>query len=328
MKILLVDRGLPIPALKYGGTERVIWSLGKELVKLGHEITYLVPKGSKCSFAKILEYIPEKCIKDQIPKEIDIVHFNFPVKEKIDVVNVTTLHGYLKDDLLDINTIFISEKHAERHNGNYYIHHGLDWDEYKDYSNQTKNYYHFLGKANWKVKNSVKAIDIAIKANEEIHILGGTKYNFRNFKRNFKNILNSRVFYHGMVGGNEKFKLMNESKGLIFPVRWHEPFGLAIIESLYYGCPVFGSKYGSLPEIISSDVGFLSNETDEIINALKTNNFSSKLCNEYVVDIFNSRKMAEKYLKAYEVVLNGRTLNKKIPKQINTEGAFDLLPFY
>jgi len=48
-----VNTGL-IPVKLYGGTERVIYSLGKELVKLGHDVTYLVKEGSYCNFAKVL----------------------------------------------------------------------------------------------------------------------------------------------------------------------------------------------------------------------------------------------------------------------------------
>ena len=67
-----------------------------------------------------------------------------------------------------------------------------------------------------------------------------------------------------MVGGNKKNRLLQHSKGLIFPVKWDEPFGLAITESLYCGCPVFGTPYGSLPELVPSDVGFLAEDMNDI----------------------------------------------------------------
>ncbi|MEF9931013.1 MAG: glycosyltransferase, partial [Bacteroidales bacterium] len=54
-----------------------------------------------------------------------------------------------------------------------------------------------------------------------------------------------------MIGGEQKLNILKESKGLIFPVIWNEPFGLAITESLYCGAPVFGTPYGSLPELIT-----------------------------------------------------------------------------
>ena len=44
MHVLLVNT-TPIPVYAYGGTERVIWDLGKSLVKLGHKVSYLVPQG-------------------------------------------------------------------------------------------------------------------------------------------------------------------------------------------------------------------------------------------------------------------------------------------
>ncbi len=52
MHILIVN-GTPIPALRYGGTERVIWDLGKALVAAGHRVSYLVPAGSSCPFAPV-----------------------------------------------------------------------------------------------------------------------------------------------------------------------------------------------------------------------------------------------------------------------------------
>ena len=60
-----------------------------------------------------------------------------------------------------------------------------------------------------------------------------------------------------MVGGTNKTKLLNQSKGLLFPVRWHEPFGLAILESLHYGCPVFGTPRGSCLKLVPMNRDFI-----------------------------------------------------------------------
>ena len=38
MRILMVSR-TKIPVFAYGGTERVIWDLGRALTTLGHEVT-------------------------------------------------------------------------------------------------------------------------------------------------------------------------------------------------------------------------------------------------------------------------------------------------
>jgi glycosyltransferase involved in cell wall biosynthesis len=123
-----------------------------------------------------------------------------------------------------------------------------------------------------------------------------------------------KIDFEGMVGGKRKDRLINASKGLIFPVRWHEPFGLAIIESLYYGCPVFATPYGSLPELVHAESGYLSDTKEELIRAIQqAGDYNRQKCHEYARDLFNSRKMAENYIVKYEQILNGRLLNNKAP---------------
>jgi len=178
--------------------------------------------------------------------------------------------------------------------------------------NKKRDYYHFLGNAAWRVKNIKEAIDTILRIKDaKLKVLGGVRFNF---KMGIRFTLSPRISFEGMVGGIEKEKMLNGSKGLIFPVIWHEPFGLAIIESLYYGCPVFGTPYGSLPELVNSDVGFLSNCVEELSVAVAdSGSYSSQRCHEYALDEFNSKKMAFQYLKKYEIVLNKGFLNEKRP---------------
>ena len=326
MNILIVHQGI-IPVTNYGGTERVIWYLGKELSKLGHSVSYLVNKGSYCDFAKVLFYDSAKSISSQIPDKTDVVHFNFQPAEPITKPYVITMHGNINDErAFDLNTIFVSANHAERFGSNVFVHNGLDWDDYtKPSLINSRDYYHFLGNAAWRVKNVRGAINIINQTKKEkLKVLGGNRLNIN---MGFRFTTSTRIAFYGMVGGNKKFSLLNGSKGLLFPVRWYEPFGLAITESLYFGCPVFGTPYGSLPEIVNSEVGFLSTKSIELQDAIKhKNNFSAKICHQYAVENFNSKKMALAYLEKYTVVLNDKSLNEHNPKllQIQTER---FLPF-
>lgn len=83
-----------------GGTEIVIWYLGKELVKLGHKVSFLVKQGSYSDFARVIFIDETKSIIEQIPDDVDIVHFNFaPVGiEKIKKPYIITMHGNLNDN--------------------------------------------------------------------------------------------------------------------------------------------------------------------------------------------------------------------------------------
>ena len=215
---------------------------------------------------------------------------------------------------LPLNTVFISKNHAIRHNSNVYVYNGLNWNDYPEINlNKPRKHFHFLAKASWKIKNLAGAAEIAVKAKQNLVVLGGSRYKFYNFKRSPMYTLNYRIKYKGMVDNFEKIKYLEESKGLIFPVLWDEPFGLAIIESLYAGCPIYGANRGSITEIVTKDVGFLSNNYSEIINAMNTMEFTAENCHKYAKLNFNSNIMATNYLKLYSKILNGENLHTQNP---------------
>lgn len=116
-----------------------------------------------------------------------------------------------------------------------------------------------------------------------------------------------------MVGGSEKTGLLNASRGMIFPVRWHEPFGLAVIESLYFGCPVFATPYGALPELVPAECGVLSAHALELAHAVKTTNFDRRACHQHAVQRFHADIMARNYLQVYQRILDGETLHQHQP---------------
>jgi len=145
-------------------------------------------------------------------------------------------------------------------------------------------------------------------------VMGGNRLNFN---MGFRLTLSRRASFFGMVSGARKLELLNNSRGLLFPVIWHEPFGLAVIESLYMGCPVFGTPYGALPEIVSDSVGFLSDQALELAAALEhSGSFDRRACHEYAADTFSARQMAIKYVNLYELILQGTPLNAKRPQLI------------
>lgn len=316
MHILIVADCI-IPVVKYGGIERMIWWLGKHLVQQGHEVSYVVQKGSSCSFAKVYELKKDIPFQQQIPPGIDIVHYNGYADGDITTPFVVTEHGNINDISVKFhpNSIFVSQNHAQRFGATAYVHNGLDFDDYdKPNFNTKRNYVHFLADAAWKVKNVKGAIKIAKQAHEKLAVLGGVRFNFN---MGIRITLDTHVKFYGKVGGSEKMQLLNGSKALLFPVLWHEPFGIAIIESLYYGCPVLGTPFGSLPELVNKEVGFLSNSYSELSNALKNIlHYNNRHCHDYVVANFSAKKMTDAYIAMYEKVLNGENLNSKSPQLI------------
>jgi glycosyltransferase involved in cell wall biosynthesis len=259
---------------------------------------------------------------------VDLVHLNCKVNETPKIPYIFTLHGNTNDqNPLDINTVFVSKNHASRYGSESYVHNGIDP---VDYGNpglaQKRNYFHFLGDAAWRVKNVRGAIKIAQHANIPFRVIGGKRFNFN---QGIRLTFDPRIRFDGMVGGIEKNNLLKGSKGLIFPVLWNEPFGLSIVESLYFGCPVFGTPYGSLTEIIHPSVGITSNSLSSLVDGvLHAGEFDTKTCHDYVMDNFTSTQMAVNYLKKYETVLNGHPLNEIAPilTTIQTEKFLPFLP--
>lgn len=319
MNILIVLNAV-LPATLYGGTQRVMWYLGRELAAMGHSVSFLCRQGSYADFARIIPLDISRPAVVQIPDDIDIVHFNNGVPEDysqspLAKPYVVTFHGNSIPQGGDHNGIFVSRDHAARFGSESFVYNGLDWDDYRkpayrDKSNNGRRHFHFLGKAAWRVKNVRGAIRIVERLRgERLVVLGGTRLNL---KMGFRLTLSPKVRFKGMVGGDEKLRWLYSSKGLIFPVKWEEPFGLAVTESLFCGSPVFATPRGSMPELVAPEVGFLGSE-DEILRHLRDGGaagYSPEICRQYAADLFNSRVMAGQYLCKYESVLNGYSLNE------------------
>jgi len=313
LNILIVHNAV-IPALHYGGIERVIWALGKELAQIGHAVKYLVPEGSECHFAQVITLTPHIPIGKQIPDDTDLIHCHFPAHIESTKPIVHTIHGNASgQDILPENSIFVSANHAARHGSESFVYNGLDWSEYGTPNLKLRRtYFHFLGNAAWKVKNVIGAIETAQLARERLKVLGGKRLNLR---MGFRFTTRLNISFYPKVNDVAKGKIMAQSRGLVFPVCWHEPFGLAVIESMYFGCPVFATPYGALPEIVNQSVGYLSNSAKELADAMKdSSNYSPETCHNYAAENFNSGKMTADYLKKYETVLNGKKLNESNPR--------------
>ena len=325
LHILIVFNGR-LPVSKYGGTQRVIWSLGKDLAGIGHRVTFLAGEGSSSDFAQVKALDLDAPIAGQIPEDVDLIHSFINIWEDLPRPLMVTIEGNSRPGRdFHINTCFVSRNHASRYGSERYVYNGMDLEEYgKPCFGVERKYVHFLGKAAWNVKNVKGCISLAKEAGIPLRVLGGNRIQL---KMGARFTLDRNVRFEGMVGGHYKNQLINGSRALLFPVLWNEPFGIALTESLYFGCPVFGTPYGSLPELITSEFGFLSNKHSELVRALEhVESYDRKKCHEYVCDSFSSLKMTQDYLALYEKILNGESLNQKPPRLIDTEKP-ELLPF-
>ncbi len=323
MKVVFQHNGV-LPVKKYGGIERILFWHMKELVKYGHEVILIGHKDSEVSQygIKLIEMPEDEKWERVVPNDTDLIHLTYHHKTDIEIPILTNIHGNGQvGEVFPINTVFVSKKHAAVHGSDQFVHNGIDLSEYpqfvaKDLSNL--NELLFLAKASWKVKNLKGAVKMAKATKKHLHIIGGRSF------------WPSRYIHsHGFMGGDEKNLVMQKCDALLFPVRWHEPFGIAIIEAMAFGLPVFGSQYGSLPELINSEVGKTFSSVEEGIQYLSEgiHSFDSRAIRNYVETNFNMKKVTENYIKVYERILDGENLNQKCPTWSEAKAPLELLPF-
>ncbi len=119
-----------------------------------------------------------------------------------------------------------------------------------------------------------------------------------------------KISYVGNMSGDRKMNLIANSKALLFPIDWEEPFGMAVIEALACGTPVVAMNRGAMPEIIDHGVtGFLANNEEEFAEYMKrVDEIDPVACRTAVEERFGAITMAKSYIERYEEVIK---LSKK-----------------
>jgi len=336
-----------VPPKLYGGTERVVYYLTEELVKLGHEVI-LFASGDSQTSANLIAPIPEairlsKKYKDPIVPHLymfeevykraelfDVIHFHteylhLPIAVRSNTPFLTTLHGRL--DLYEYqpffrkfkNCPFVSISNSQRKplpwlNWQATVYHGLPENLYK-FSPEPGKYLAFLGRISPE-KRPDRAIKIAEKFGMELKIAAKVdKVDEEYFKEVIKPLLKSRwVEFIGEINDQEKEEFLGKAYALVFPIDWPEPFGLVMIEALACGTPVVAWNCGSVPEIIEHGrTGFIVNSIDEAVLALDNiKNISRLECRKCFEERFTSRVMAENYLKVYMNLVGVQPLRKAV----------------
>jgi len=118
-------------------------------------------------------------------------------------------------------------------------------------------------------------------------------------------IKNTKIKFIGNVNGKAKQKLISESKALLFPIDWEEPFGMAVIEALASGTPVVAMNRGAMSEIIEHGVnGFLANTEAEFAEYMqRVGEIDPYECRRTVEEKFSADIMAMTYIERYKEVI-------------------------
>ncbi|HEV8123631.1 MAG TPA: glycosyltransferase [Gemmatimonadales bacterium] len=284
-----------LPVKGYGGTQRVVVWLARGLAQLGHRVSLIAGAGSKVPEATLIPLDLKRVrgtgfdITPLLPPGLDIVHSFSPSMRRPAAPFVATQEGNSRPGLTaPADVIFVSANHAERNGRTAFVYNGIDPAEFR-YQAVKEDYDFFLGRLH-KEKGYAMAIEGALRTGRKLVIAGGWRPSFRRLVR-----------FLGEVDGEEKAKWLSGARCLWMPAQWDEPFGLTLAEALMSGTPIIGTHRGSLPEIVSDDVGGLGDSLDELVAiAERINLIDPAACRARAERHFSHQVMAEEYLRFYQ----------------------------
>ncbi|MEU4792306.1 glycosyltransferase [Micromonospora tulbaghiae] len=116
-----------------------------------------------------------------------------------------------------------------------------------------------------------------------------------------------RVRWVGTVAGRERDDLVASARASLFPLRWEEPGGTAVVESLSLGTPVVATARGCLPELIEHGrTGLLTGDEQELGDlVLAAGGLEPAECRREAARRFTPARMAQRYVELYDRVRTG-----------------------
>ncbi|GIM96639.1 glycosyltransferase family 4 protein [Paractinoplanes toevensis] len=154
-------------------------------------------------------------------------------------------------------------------------------------------------------KGTDLAIEIARRAGRRL-VICGIVQDADFFARDVEpHIDGDRVVYLGSVGPDDRGRILGSGAALLHPIRFAEPFGLSVVESMACGTPVIAYRKGSMPEVVDEGVtGRLVSDVDEAVAAVSSlSGIDRSGCAARARQRFSADRMVDDYLAIYRKIV-------------------------
>ena len=333
---------VPVPPPFYGGTEAVIDGLARGLDTAGHDVLLFTTGDATCPVPR--GYALEKAEPDRIGSaSVELHHLAeaYRAMERwgADVVHDHTLigpaysanhpglrvlstnHGPFDEDVSEVYraigarvpVIAISADQARRAPHGVVatvIHHGLELDRFPFGAGAGDDhgpYLVFLGRMAPE-KGAEEAARVARATGRRLLIAAKLREpaERRYFSERVQPLLGDGIEYVGELAHHEKVRLLAGATALLNPIRWPEPFGLVMIESLACGTPVLTYPEGAAPEIVDDGAtGFLCTDVTELSQRVSVAGVLDRTaCRAAVERRFTTDRMVDEHIRVYERLLS------------------------
>lgn len=338
--LVIADPKIPVPPLHYGGAERIVDLLCRGLSMLGHEVDLLAAEGSKSYGGRVsFHRLPGCSWLGRAWRKLRFQFQSLSLARHADVVinfgRLDYLEGLLRtskpliccfqnpihqtevDWLLSrrreqLALVGISEFQV---NGFLppgifsVIHNATDMERFNFHPHPAQPpYLVFLGRL-----TANKGVDTAIAVAKKTGMLlklagnvsdepGGKEF----FEQIVRPQLGEGIEYIGPVDDVQKNDLLGYATGCLFPIRWPEPFGIVMVESLACGTPVIATRCASTPEVITQGItGFVGETEEDLVEAVRNLNcLDRKHCRLAAEERFSGEVMTRRYLQVVDQLLH------------------------
>ena len=347
-----------VPPRAYGGTERVVFELVRELDRRGHEVTTFASGDSDVPGRHVITvpealrpagyrgdpapwfYLTLRAVLERA-HEYDVIHSHLEwasvlLAQVSPVPVVSTFHGRLDTpwanaslDAAPRGLVAISQNQAATHPSVPWagiVYNGLTLDD-APFERRRGDALCFVGRMAPE-KGIVEAIDIARATGRPLRIAAksGPMPVERDYYRDvFSPALEaagSLVEYLGELEAADRDALFAESYASLMPGSWPEPFGLVTIEALACGTPVIARRVGALPEIIRDGVdGFFGDDVAELAFKVgQVDGLDRAAIRASVLERFSAGRMTDGYEAIYRQMV-GAADEPRMPRALTSIDA-------
>ncbi|MBW2019158.1 MAG: glycosyltransferase family 4 protein [Deltaproteobacteria bacterium] len=236
-----------------------------------------------------------------------------------------------------VHFVAISEYQKQQYNGLANIttiHHGIEMRDWHFKDKPVKGSYLFTIGRITPAKGQDKAIEVAKKTGFKLIIAGYVQNKpadqafFKRLKGSIDLFVDTgkhhvdkdyyekvmkplldcdkQIIYIGEISREQKEQWYRHARATLFPIRWGEPFGLILIESMACGTPILAFREGAVPEIVvDGKTGFVVKSLDGMIGAVdRIDCIDPCECQRHVQNCFSITSMAKKYSELYQQILD------------------------
>lgn len=329
-----------VPPTGYGGIELVVAQLADGLADRGHDVTLFASGGSstRARLESVFSEPPSAMLGSVAVEATHLIHA-YARSDDFDIVHdhtlsgliaganspvpvVHTIHGPINEEFATlygtvadrVSLVAISE--AQRRMLPHgapatVIHNGIDTRGIP-FRSSPGTHLLFCGRVN-EEKGLVDAIEIARRSRRPLKLV--VKINEAPEHAYWQNVVLPRlqgldVEVFEQPPTQRKFELYRDAYATLFPIRWPEPFGLVMIESLATGTPVIAFNAGSVPEVIDDGItGYICDSLDEAVERVdRITTLDRRKCRAAVEMRFNAALNVLRHERLYQrVVTNRRT---------------------